>query len=92
MSLAKIMVIWVKNYIDEFEEDHSQELTAKELMELRCVSQQEVVEESLLEVDEVTAKQQTSGVIRDMLKAWEIITSYIEKHHPDKPMAMRATI
>ncbi|GBN14426.1 hypothetical protein AVEN_177767-1 [Araneus ventricosus] len=62
-----------------------QELTTDELMEAHCVSQQNIVEESLSEGEEVTAKQQSSGAIREMLKAWETVTSYIEKHHPDCP-------
>ncbi|PNF23493.1 hypothetical protein B7P43_G06622 [Cryptotermes secundus] len=61
-------------------------------LELYCVSQQEVVEESLSEEEEeVTAKKQSSGTIREMLKAWETVASYIEKHHPNKAVAMRAT-
>ncbi|PNF33870.1 hypothetical protein B7P43_G07233 [Cryptotermes secundus] len=65
-------------------------------LELYCVSQQEVVEDSLSEEEEeeeeeVTAKQQSSGAIKEMLKAWEIVASYIEKHHPNKAVAMRAT-
>ncbi|PNF30455.1 hypothetical protein B7P43_G12495 [Cryptotermes secundus] len=91
VSLAKIMGLEVgNNDIDELVEEHSQELTTEELMELHCVSQQEVVEESLSE-EEVTAKQQSSGAIREMLKAWETVVSYIEKHHPNKAVAMRAT-
>ncbi|PNF29464.1 hypothetical protein B7P43_G04543 [Cryptotermes secundus] len=41
--------------------------------------------------EEVTAKQQSSGAIREMLNAWETVASYIEKHHPNKAVAMRAT-
>ncbi|GBM91802.1 hypothetical protein AVEN_194200-1 [Araneus ventricosus] len=37
------------NDIDELVEEHNQELTTEELMELHCVSQQEVMEESLSE-------------------------------------------
>ncbi|GBO02938.1 hypothetical protein AVEN_19528-1, partial [Araneus ventricosus] len=43
------MVLEVGNDIDELEEDHNQELTTEELMELHCVSQQEVVQESWTE-------------------------------------------
>ncbi|GBO19960.1 hypothetical protein AVEN_45192-1 [Araneus ventricosus] len=78
------------NYIDELVEEHNLELTTEELMELHCVSQQEVMEESLSE-KEVTAKQQSSSAIREILKAWETVASYIEKHHPNKTVAMRAT-
>ncbi|GBM27278.1 hypothetical protein AVEN_208439-1 [Araneus ventricosus] len=65
------------NDIDGLEEEHIQELTIEELMELHCVSQHVVVEESLSEKEEVTAKQQFSGAIREMLKAWETVASYL---------------
>ncbi|GBM68409.1 hypothetical protein AVEN_131711-1 [Araneus ventricosus] len=81
-----------KNDIEELKEEHSQDLTAAELKEFHCVSHQEVVEESLSEEEEeeVTAKQQSSGAIREMPKAWETLTSYIEKNHPNKAEALRA--
>ncbi|PNF35334.1 hypothetical protein B7P43_G02588 [Cryptotermes secundus] len=94
VSLAKIMGLEVDNNdIDDLLEEHSQELTTEELMELHCVSQQEVVEESFSEEEEeeVTAKQQSSGAIREMLKAWETVATYIEKHQPNNAVAMHAT-
>ncbi|PNF25372.1 hypothetical protein B7P43_G10915 [Cryptotermes secundus] len=45
---------------------------------------------TILEEEEVTAKQQSSSAIREMLKAWETVASYIEKHHPNKAVAMPA--
>ncbi|GBM32881.1 hypothetical protein AVEN_21748-1 [Araneus ventricosus] len=49
-SLYKIMGMEVDNNdIYELVEEHSQEVTTEELMELHCVSQPEVVEESLSE-------------------------------------------
>ncbi|GBO02544.1 hypothetical protein AVEN_14854-1 [Araneus ventricosus] len=81
-----------KNNIDELEVGHSQWLTTEELREFHCASQKEVVDEALLEEEEeVTAKQQSFGAIREMLKAWETVISYIEKHHSNKEMAMRTT-
>ncbi|GBO12002.1 PHD finger-like domain-containing protein 5A [Araneus ventricosus] len=77
------------NDIDEPVEENNQELTTEELMELHCVSQQESMEESLSE--KVTAKQQSSTAIREMLKAWETVASVIEKHHPNKTVVMHAT-
>ncbi|PNF13919.1 hypothetical protein B7P43_G09861 [Cryptotermes secundus] len=41
-------------------------------------------------VEEVTAKQQSSGAIREMMKAWETVASYNEKHHLNKAVAVRA--
>ncbi|GBO17898.1 hypothetical protein AVEN_12175-1 [Araneus ventricosus] len=78
------------NDIDELVEEHSQELITEELMNLHCVSQQGV-EESLLEEEKVTAKQQFSGEIKEMLKAWGTVASCIKKHHPNKAVAVCAT-
>ncbi|PNF38060.1 hypothetical protein B7P43_G00349 [Cryptotermes secundus] len=53
VSLAQIIGLEVDNNdIDELVEEHSQQLTTEELMELHCVSQQEVVEVSLSEEEE----------------------------------------
>ncbi|GBN52903.1 hypothetical protein AVEN_44443-1 [Araneus ventricosus] len=58
LSLAKIMGMEVdSNDIDELVEEHNQELSTEELMELHCVSQQEVMGESLSEEEEVAPKQ-----------------------------------
>ena len=71
------MELGMDNYIDV--EDHRLELITKDIIELHCVSQQGVVEESLSEEqDEVTAKQQSADTIREMLKICTI-TLYIEK-------------
>ena len=40
--------------------------------------------------EEDAAKQQSSNEIREMLKAWETVASYIEKYHPNIEVAMRA--
>ncbi|GBN91208.1 hypothetical protein AVEN_52973-1 [Araneus ventricosus] len=57
VPLSKILALEVdSNDIDELVEEQKQELTTEELMELHCVSQQEVIEESLSD-EEVTAKQ-----------------------------------
>ncbi|GBM79032.1 hypothetical protein AVEN_23071-1 [Araneus ventricosus] len=52
------------NNINELVAEHSQDLNTEELMELHCVSLQEVLEESLSEEKEVTAKQQSFGAMR----------------------------
>ncbi|GBM83037.1 hypothetical protein AVEN_238786-1 [Araneus ventricosus] len=92
VSLTKVMGQEMNtNDIHELLEEHNQELTTEELMDLQCVSQQEAVKESLLEKEEVIVMQQSSSAIREMLKAWKTVASYIEKHHPNKAVAMRAT-
>ncbi|GBM80393.1 hypothetical protein AVEN_32191-1 [Araneus ventricosus] len=45
------------------------------------VSQQEVLEESLSEEEEVRTKTQSSGAIRKILKAWATLASNIKHHH-----------
>ncbi|GBO46116.1 hypothetical protein AVEN_211762-1, partial [Araneus ventricosus] len=56
----------------------------KELTEeLHCASQLEIVEESLSKEEKATAKQQSSSIIREMLKAWrETVASYTEEASP----------
>ncbi|GBM74455.1 hypothetical protein AVEN_18896-1 [Araneus ventricosus] len=75
------MGLEVENDIKKLEEAHSQELTTEEVTELHYVSQQEVLEESLSEEQNVTTKQQTSGVIRKMLKTWGTLELNIKQHH-----------
>jgi hypothetical protein len=38
---------------------------------------------------EVIAELTTSGEIKEILKLWETVALYIEKHHPDKTVALR---
>ncbi|GBN15744.1 hypothetical protein AVEN_132046-1 [Araneus ventricosus] len=78
-----------KNDIDELKEAHGQELTTEDLKKFNCVQQQEVVEKSLSEKQEVVAKQQISGTIREILKARETVPLYIERHHSYSALTMR---
>ncbi|GBN57379.1 hypothetical protein AVEN_161945-1, partial [Araneus ventricosus] len=51
--MAEVMGLEVdKNDIHELVEEHNQELTTEELVELQCVSRKEAVEESLSEEEE----------------------------------------
>jgi hypothetical protein len=77
------------NDIEELVEEHRQELTTEELTELHRVSQKET-ERSLSGMEEVIAELTPSGEIKKMLKSWETVALYIEKHHPDKTVTMRA--
>lgn len=89
--LANIMeLVADNNDINELVEEHNQELTTEELTALHRVLQQEIIEDCL-SVEEEEGKEQSSDEIRKMLRAWETVASYIEKHHPNKAMAMRAT-
>ncbi|GBO46897.1 hypothetical protein AVEN_191925-1 [Araneus ventricosus] len=64
VSAYKIMRLEMENDINELKEYLSQELATEELKELHYVPQQKVMEESLSEEEEVTAKQQSSDIIR----------------------------
>ncbi|GBM05941.1 hypothetical protein AVEN_201371-1 [Araneus ventricosus] len=65
VSLVKIRGLEVRsNAIDELMEEYNQERNTEELMELHCVPQQEVMEESLSEEEEVKAKQKFPRTIR----------------------------
>ncbi|GBL81685.1 hypothetical protein AVEN_93468-1 [Araneus ventricosus] len=76
VSLAKIRGLEVDSiHIDQLVEEHSQQLTTEEVMELHRVLQQEVMEESLSEEEEVTAEQKSSSTMREMLKAWRTVAS-----------------
>ncbi|GBN34570.1 hypothetical protein AVEN_19318-1 [Araneus ventricosus] len=66
VSLAKIRGLEMdSNDIDV--QKHNLELNIEGFVELYCVSQQEVMELSLSEEEEVTAKQQSSSAIRERL-------------------------
>ncbi|GBN75763.1 hypothetical protein AVEN_2708-1 [Araneus ventricosus] len=92
VSLAKVRGLEVdRNDIYQRVEEHNKDLNTEELTKLHCASQQEVMEESLSEKEEVTAKQQSSSAIREMLKSWETVASNIEKHHSNVVVVMRAT-
>ena len=58
--------------IQELVEEHEQELTTDELMDLHCKQQQEIMEHISSEVEEKkTEESLTSNEIREMCKMWE---------------------
>ncbi|GBM01530.1 hypothetical protein AVEN_209332-1 [Araneus ventricosus] len=92
VSLTKNIRLEVnKTEIDYLVKESSLELPNEVLKEFHCVSQQKVMEKSFSEKEEVAANQQSSGTIREMLKVRETVASYIEKHHPNQAVVMRAT-
>lgn len=61
-----------KDDIQELVEEHSQELTTDELMDLHREQQQEVIEDiSSEEAGKKTEESLTSNEIREMCKMWE---------------------
>nr|XP_020452715.1 tigger transposable element-derived protein 1 [Monopterus albus] len=93
MSLGKTMGLEVnEDDIQELVEEHGQELTTNELIDLHREQQQEVMEEiSSEEEDKKPEESLTSNEIRDMCKMWETVQNFVEKHHPNKAVAVRAT-
>lgn len=93
VSLGKTMGLEVNDAdIQELVEEHSQELTINELMDLHREQQEEVMEEisSGEEEEEKSEESLTSNEIREKCKMWETVQNFIEKHHPNKAVAMRA--
>ncbi|XP_022909635.2 tigger transposable element-derived protein 1-like [Onthophagus taurus] len=89
VSLANTIGLEVNsNDIDELVEEHNQDLTTEELTELLRLSQQEDEKESVS--DKKTLKEPSSDAIKEMLKAWENVASFVEKHHPNEVVAVRA--
>ncbi|GBM89724.1 hypothetical protein AVEN_216835-1 [Araneus ventricosus] len=85
------MGLEVDNSNDELMEDHSQELATKDLTELPCFSQKKIGREMFVREGEGNSKAKSSSAMREMLKAWGIVASYIDKHHLKKTVVMRAT-
>uniref|UniRef100_A0A8D2J1Y1 DDE-1 domain-containing protein n=2 Tax=Varanus komodoensis TaxID=61221 RepID=A0A8D2J1Y1_VARKO len=95
VSLGKAMGLEVdEDDIQELVEEHGQELTTDELMDLHREQQQEVMEESSSTEEEQQQKKAeeslTSSEISEMCKMWETVQSFVEKHHLNKTVAVRA--
>lgn len=70
----------------ELVEGHDRELTTEDLLEL----QQEAMEESMfLEEEEETSEEQlSSGELKEACQMWVNLQSFVQKHHPNKALAM----
>lgn len=94
VSLGRIMGLEVnEDDIQELVEEHGQELTTDELMDLHREQQQEIMKEMSSEEEEEenkTGKSLASNEIREMCKMWETVQNFVEKHHPNKAVAVRA--
>ena len=72
-------------------EKHVQELNTDEQMDLRREQQQEVMEEiSSEEKEKKTEEYLTLNEIRKMCKMWKSVQNFVEKHHPNKTVAVWA--
>ncbi|XP_068204478.1 tigger transposable element-derived protein 1-like isoform X2 [Palaemon carinicauda] len=90
VSLGKTMGLEVdKADIIELLQEHSEEPTTEDLLELLKAQQQEVAEDILPEEGEVD-KPLAANDIRGMLRLWEILQNFVETHHPDKALSGRA--
>ncbi|XP_071977828.1 methionine aminopeptidase 1D, mitochondrial isoform X1 [Engystomops pustulosus] len=76
---------------NEIQEEHGQELTTEELMDLHCEQQKEVMEVILTGKEEERSEDSlTANEIQEMCKMWETLQNFVEKHHPNKVVAVRA--
>ncbi|KAM4048885.1 tigger transposable element-derived protein 1-like [Anomaloglossus baeobatrachus] len=93
LSLGKTMGLEVSEAdIEELVEEHDQELTTNELMDLHLEQQKEVmmVISSGEEEEEKSEESLTSNEIWEMCEMWETVQTFVEKHHPNKAVAVRA--
>ena len=79
--------------VEELIAEHSQELTTEELLDLHSEQQREVNEElsSGEEEDRDPCEHQPSSGIKEMIQAWETVSTYVEKYLPNKAVAVRST-
>ncbi|XP_066978517.1 tigger transposable element-derived protein 1-like isoform X3 [Macrobrachium rosenbergii] len=90
VSMGKSMGLEVNDAdMEELVEDHREELTTEELLELQSEQVKAIHKELLLEEEEDREKI-TSAQIKDICSKWSEVQEFIEKHHPDKVVASRA--
>ena len=67
--------------IEELVEEHEQELTTDELMDLHREQQQEIMEDiSSEEEEKKTEESLTSNEIREMCKMWKTVQNFVKKN------------
>ena len=69
--------------VEELVEEHGQELTTEELLQLHEQQRKKVVGEEARE-------QKPSSAIEKMLKSWESVSAYVEKYIHDKAVDVRS--
>ncbi|KAM9457775.1 tigger transposable element-derived protein 1-like isoform 1-T1 [Clarias gariepinus] len=90
VSLGKILGLEVNDGdIQELLEEHVQELTTDELMDLHCENQP-IEEISPEEGEKETEESLPSNEIKEICQKWERLQDFVEKHHPNKAVAVRA--
>ena len=93
VSLWKTVGLEVnEDNIQELAEEHGQELNTEQLMDLHCKQEQEAMEEisSTEEEEEKKAEESVTSIeIKEMHKMWETVQNSVEKHHPNKAIAVR---
>ncbi|XP_069961426.1 tigger transposable element-derived protein 1 isoform X7 [Cherax quadricarinatus] len=89
VSLGKSMGLDVSDQdVEELVDDHTEELTTKELQELHLEKQQIAAEEIASEEEE-RRENVSSSVIKDICAKWSEVQSFVEKYHPNKAVASR---
>jgi hypothetical protein len=67
------------------------EVNEADIQELEEDYEQEIMEDVLSEEEEIKAEESlTSNEIREMCKMWETVQNFVEKHQPNKAVAVRA--
>ncbi|XP_069179830.1 tigger transposable element-derived protein 1-like [Procambarus clarkii] len=74
--------------VEEFVEEHNEELTTEELQALQQEQQDNAADDSTVEEDEAVANV-PSAVIKKVCQMWEEIQTIVEKTHPEKAVVGR---
>ncbi|KAJ7317101.1 hypothetical protein JRQ81_003263 [Phrynocephalus forsythii] len=94
VSLGETMGLEVdEDDVQELVEEHGQELTTDELIDLYHEQQQEVmvvISSGEEEEEEKEEEALSSNEIREMCNMWETLQNFVQEHHPNKVVAMQA--
>lgn len=89
VSIGKSLELEVnEDDVVELLEDHSQELTPEELIELQLEQVKAMEEEHSAEEQDVP--DASTAEIKDIGSKWSEVQAFIEKHHADKTVTRRA--
>ena len=90
VSLGQILDLEMDGVdMEELVQEHNEELTTEELLELHKEQQQKVVEELSSGEEEIREDSLSSSEIKEVLIMWEKMQNFVEKHHPNKAVSGR---
>ena len=92
VSLGKSMGLEVdEGDVNELVEEHQEELTTEDLVELQSMQQAEALQQISSEEEAEEEEVVSSREIKEVLAKWQDVSDFIEKRHPEKVSTGRAT-